>query len=457
MLRTAIALALVVGVVLGILHSIYFSSPSFSAFSMPEQITVKALPKPPKYKLYSFFPEDDYDDDFDMVDDAYCIAGEEEIAGEIATFNALSAPPPPPASQKQQQQQQKLTSSERAAKQKLASVMEELGQGRGPFIAGGIGDSGTRGVHDLFERLGIYMMHNGEVIAVSKDSKSFMKAYPAITQSGAVRDQQSYDLYMDPIRASSTLNYNITFHVSREKRALGQQWVADMMLDTLGLFARYRETQQLGGGAETNPFGFKHPRTSLLLPFLFDALGDRFTFIHIVRDGRAVARGNNVHMFKDICRAYYTDQSDPTMTTCASHRNIEMWAAMNQDIFDFARSTLRAHQYYAVRIEDLVDGKRHCYDHLVRFLGLRNTTQLDMALNTTMHEEMMPHSTSYFANKNTPSERREMLLLEKQSPEVRRALRFWGYDVRTMRDTKTDCLNLPWLKLMRKAKGYHKV
>lgn len=29
---------------------------------------------------------------------------------------------------------------------------------------GGIGDSGTRGVHDLLHELGIFMLHKGEVI-----------------------------------------------------------------------------------------------------------------------------------------------------------------------------------------------------------------------------------------------------------------------------------------------------
>lgn len=52
-------------------------------------------------------------------------------------------------------------------------------------------------------------------------------------------------------------------------------------------------------------WGFKHPRTLTLLPYFKGALKDNFRIVHVVRDGRDVALGDNRMMMDSLCRRYF--------------------------------------------------------------------------------------------------------------------------------------------------------
>lgn len=82
-------------------------------------------------------------------------------------------------------------------------------------------------------------------------------------------------------------------------------------------------------------YGFKHPRSLLVLPWLKAALDNRFKFIFVVRDGREVATGNNKRFYHDICPLYYHQQNRRCWASPA-HR-LKFWAAINMEAIEWMK------------------------------------------------------------------------------------------------------------------------
>ena len=53
--------------------------------------------------------------------------------------------------------------------------------------------------------------------------------------------------------------------------------------------------------AEDSKWGWKSPRSIYYLPYYKAVLGDAFRFIHVVRDGRDVALGDNQMQHHSLC------------------------------------------------------------------------------------------------------------------------------------------------------------
>ena len=65
-------------------------------------------------------------------------------------------------------------SSREVAESLINKLMDRIGNGSGPVICGGIGDSGTRGVRDVLMNLGVQMLEYPYVHPTSKDSEIYM-------------------------------------------------------------------------------------------------------------------------------------------------------------------------------------------------------------------------------------------------------------------------------------------
>ena len=332
--------------------------------------------------------------------------------------------------------------SEWIAEEKISKVKSLIGDQRGPFIVGGIGDSGTRGFWDVLMKFGVYMQGEENVRGDSRDSLVFMSRRPTTQSDGSILPRSPSALYNEPMVRSRSIKYNSS-HVRPERWQCGRQFIADtvhqIINDTVAKRTRKGKINIL------HPFGFKHPRTALLLPYFFATLGDKFAFIHVIRDGREVASGDNNYLFMDHCHLYYGGK-------CSENKAAEMWADLNQEIFEYAmESPMLANQYFAMRIEDLVGGNVKCYENLMKFLEIPN----NMEFNLTERMEMamknsMQHAKSYFGQKYTYNERVDMI--GSATKKVREALKFWGYS-ETRFELKLDCTSLPWIDAFRKKKG----
>jgi len=157
-------------------------------------------------------------------------------------------------------------------------------QSKGPIIAGGLGDSGTRGVHQALTRLGANMLND----RYNKDSQLFINSYPTVNSKGEVKLKSPPKLYSPLISKSQTLNYNSKV-LSEDSWETGRQYVAQMLNTTM--YAAWSDHN--GSDVSLDPFGFKHPRASLLVPFFLDVLGDNFVFVHVIRDMKEVIWGDN--------------------------------------------------------------------------------------------------------------------------------------------------------------------
>jgi hypothetical protein len=103
------------------------------------------------------------------------------------------------------------------------------------------------------------------------------------------------------------------------------------------------------------PWGFKNPRTMLLLPFL-NELFPGMKFVHVMRDGRDIALGNEF-----AGRARHTDSflSDDEKGLPAEEKMILFWGRSNQRSMDYAQKNMKG-RYLLMRWEEL------CHDPVPR-------------------------------------------------------------------------------------------
>jgi hypothetical protein len=113
----------------------------------------------------------------------------------------------------------------------------------------------------------------------------------------------------------------------------------------------------------TRPWGFKNPRTMLLLPFLADMFTS-MKFVHVIRDGRDISLGNEFvgNAYMD---AYLRDK-ERSMT--AEEKMIVFWGRSNGTAADFGESTLGS-RYLRMKWEDLCTNPLTKTRELLQFAG----------------------------------------------------------------------------------------
>ena len=96
------------------------------------------------------------------------------------------------------------------------------------------------------------------------------------------------------------------------------------------------------------PWGFKNPRTMLILPFLHEMFPD-MKFVHVVRDGRDISLGNEFASRNRYRAAFLTDEE---MSLSAEEAMILFWGRSNERAMEYGRQHMPG-QYLQMRWEDL--------------------------------------------------------------------------------------------------------
>lgn len=96
------------------------------------------------------------------------------------------------------------------------------------------------------------------------------------------------------------------------------------------------------------PWGFKNPRTMLILPFLNDLFPD-MKFVHVVRDGRDISLGNEFAARNRYRAAFLKDYES---NLSAEEAMILFWGRSNQRSMDYGQQFMPG-RYLQMRWEEL--------------------------------------------------------------------------------------------------------
>lgn len=113
-----------------------------------------------------------------------------------------------------------------------------------------------------------------------------------------------------------------------------------------------------------NPWGFKNPRTMLLLPFL-NEIFPAMRFVHVIRDGRDISLGNQFVPNNPYVDAFL--EADESALP-ADEKMILFWGRSNARAADFAAAHM-AGRYCRIRWEDLCTSPREWTAKLLEFAG----------------------------------------------------------------------------------------
>lgn len=189
-------------------------------------------------------------------------------------------------------------------------------------------------------------------------------------------------------------------------------------------------------------WGWKSPRSIYYLPYYKAILGDNFRFVHVVRDGRDVAVGDNQMQYNGLCR--YVRGPDGAENSCGSlqqrrdvdvaaprsHKKsfdpkarVHFWAQMNTEAFKYGVTVLGPKRYFLLRIEDMaLQDPKPLLNRLAAFLNVPNITTERMQALVKMNDG---HQKSYGGNKYDKQTR--MQYLAQIGNEGREALDLFGY------------------------------
>jgi len=117
-----------------------------------------------------------------------------------------------------------------------------------------------------------------------------------------------------------------------------------------------------GYDASVGPWGWKHPHAYLLLPWL-DTVIPRLRFVHLVRDGRRVARSRNQKQQRHYSEAVFGAQSD---TWDEQLRAIRFWSWANARAADYGERHM-GERYLRLRLEDICEQPRATCSALIAF------------------------------------------------------------------------------------------
>lgn len=126
---------------------------------------------------------------------------------------------------------------------------------------------------------------------------------------------------------------------------------------------------------ESNPWGWKEPRSIYFLPFL-DQHWPELKFIHVVRDGRDMAFSANQNQLRKhgpaVLRQELQDAPQPV-------RSALLWARINCEAASYGEARM-PDRYLRVRFENLCSDPVSTITEILCFLGVENTRPDDQML-----------------------------------------------------------------------------
>jgi len=196
-----------------------------------------------------------------------------------------------------------------------------------PVIIGGTAGSGTSVLARMLKALGLD-------IGVGSTHASEWRAYSAYSRKWARKltaHQLDARIPVDLVEARIQLGAIITTH---------------------------------SGRSTNDPWGWKYPRSYMLLPFLFDALPD-MCFIHAIRDGRDMALSHRAIELNPVDTQFLPPRGPHSGPVAAAR----LWSITNRRVLAQGKNLL-GDRYTVVRHEDLLDRPRETLERLAGFAKL---------------------------------------------------------------------------------------
>ncbi len=187
-----------------------------------------------------------------------------------------------------------------------------------PIVVGGTGGSGTRAVHGVLARAGVFM---------------------GVRLNGA-GDAMDFPPFLDEIinptlERTRSLNYELSSLPSSH---------CDQALSRLReISARHVADRPV----HLRVWGWKNPRSLYILPFIC-AVYPGLRFVHVIRDGRDMAVSSNQNQLWKHYAALFGRAPGETVPVAS----IELWARANLDVAAWGEAQL-AKRYLRIRFEDL--------------------------------------------------------------------------------------------------------
>ncbi len=202
------------------------------------------------------------------------------------------------------------------------------GSNRPPLIIGGLGGSGTRVVARIARRIGYFI---GTNLTGAEDAIEFW---------------EFYDRWINRYLLSGEVP------LSREERRI-------MNHDWDGSVARHLHVLPSPDAL----WGWKNPRSILLLPFFHERYPD-MKFIHVIRDGRDMAFSATA---QDQCRMH-GEALIREKGAALPIRTAAFWSQINLTAAQHAERSME-NRYLPVRFETLCARPRESVQELLSFLG----------------------------------------------------------------------------------------
>ena len=193
-----------------------------------------------------------------------------------------------------------------------------------PIVVGGLGGSGTRLVVQMLQQIGVFM---GAFRNASEDAMPFVPVYDG-----------HINVYL-----AGRVHYPT---------------LMDALMMALGL--------HFGGESDdlVAPWGWKNPRSIYLLPLL-DELFDGLRFIHVVRDGVAMAASENQAQLNKHGRCVIPERFQGMVQ---GERALLLWSIVNNAAADYGKQM--GSRYILLRYEDICEEPANATAALASSLGI---------------------------------------------------------------------------------------
>lgn len=195
-----------------------------------------------------------------------------------------------------------------------------------PIVAGGTGGSGTRVVTEVLSASGVFM---GSRVSLAGDSFDLAEFEWRWGRDYLAAEEAHEALPSEQMEAE--LRSSVSDHLK-------------------------------GYDPGSGPWGWKHPHTYLLLPWL-DAVVPQLRFIHIVRDGRRMAFSRNQKQPLHYGEVALGRQAE-LLTGPA--RAIEFWGWANERAADYGEGQMDG-RYLRLRFEDICEDPRTACAAMIAF------------------------------------------------------------------------------------------
>lgn len=248
-----------------------------------------------------------------------------------------------------------------------------------PIVVGATGGSGTRAVHGVLARAGVFM---GVRLNGSGDAMDFVPFLDEIINPTLERTR--------------SLNYELSSLPSSHcDRALSR------LREISGRYLADRPVH-------LRAWGWKNPRSIYILPFIY-AVYPGLRFVHVVRDGRDMALSSNQNQL----RQHYAALFGRAPRETGPVESIELWTRANLDVAAWGEAHL-AKRYLRVRLEDL------CTSPATTVEGLLATLRVEADPGTVAGHILPPKTLGRWRSEHEQ-------LIEKLDETGRVALKAFGY------------------------------